>query len=132
MPRLIQLVVASALLSAWALSGSGYGAQHLLVFLLLAPFLEEAIFRAGLQEALLRRWQVRPCVVNVATAAVFAIAHAVLRSDVSALVVAVPALMTGFVYQRTGSLWWCVALHAAMNAVWLGWKVTGPFLLNGR
>lgn len=70
---------------------------------------------------LLHRWQVRPCLANVATATVFAIAHVVLRGDVSALAVALPALMMGRVYQRTGRLRWCVALHAAMNAVWLGW-----------
>lgn len=126
------LAIAGGLLSIWALIGSGYGAQHLLILLLLAPYLEEAVFRAGLQEALLQRWQVRPCLANVATACVFAFAHVVLRGDASTFSVVLPALLIGKIYQRTGRLRYCVAVHAAMNAVWLGWNATGPFLLDGR
>jgi membrane protease YdiL (CAAX protease family) len=136
MQRPMQLVGASGLLSACAIRVSGYGAQHLLVLWLMAPLLvlEEAVFRAGLHEALLHHWQARPGLANIATAtaAVFALSHVVLHGDASALAVPLPALVMGRVYQRTGRLRWWVALHAAMSAVWLGWNATGPSLLNGR
>lgn len=132
MPHHLLLVAAGGLTSALALSLSGDGPPHLLTLLLLAPLLEETVFRAGLQEALLLRWQTRPRLTNAATAAVFAIAHMALRGDVSAVSVALPALLIGEVYQRTGSLRLCVALHATMNAAWLGWSTAGPVLLGGR
>jgi hypothetical protein len=34
-----------------------------------------------------------------------------------------PALLIGFVYAHTGRLRHCIALHAAMNAIWLGYAV---------
>ncbi len=105
---------------------------HLLTLLVLAPLLEEAVFRAGLQEALSRRWRAHPCLVNAATASAFAVSHMVLRGDTHALLVAFPALVLGCVYQRTGRLRWCVALHAAMNVAWLAWSVTGPILSDDR
>ncbi|HUD32909.1 MAG TPA: JDVT-CTERM system glutamic-type intramembrane protease, partial [Variovorax sp.] len=131
--RLLPVIVSGLPFAlALALSGSGGGTRHLLIVLLVAPLLEEAVFRAGLQEALLRRWQVRPCLANVVTACVFAVAHMISRGDASAFSVALPALLIGEVYRRTGRLRWCMALHAAMNAVWLGWQATGPVLLRGR
>jgi membrane protease YdiL (CAAX protease family) len=100
--------------AAWA----GADLQRVGVLLFLAPLAEEAVFRAGLQEALLRRWDA-PVVCNAVTALAFGLAHVIARGDAFAFAVAVPALLIGAVYGRWRQLRWCVALHAGMNAVWL-------------
>jgi membrane protease YdiL (CAAX protease family) len=102
------------------------------MLLVLAPLLEETVFRAGLQEALLRHWRRRPCLANAMSAAAFGLAHAAVRADAAALAAALPALLIGAVYQRTGRLRYCIVLHAAMNAAWLGWSMTGASLLGYR
>lgn len=84
-----------------------------------APVLEETVFRAGLQETLLRRgaagvWSV------LFTAAAFAAAHALWRPGPWAWATGGPALLLGWVYLRTRRLWPCIALHALFNALWWG------------
>jgi membrane protease YdiL (CAAX protease family) len=102
--------------------GAGVSPARLAMLLLIAPVLEETIFRAGLHESLLRRsWPAGRALV--ATAIVFALVHALLRSDLAALAVVLPALAIGLLYQRTRRLVPCIALHAAMNALWLGWNL---------
>lgn len=86
------------------------------VWLLLAPLAEEAVFRAGLQEELLRR-RVAPMIANALTAAAFGAAHAWAWQDAAGWGVAAPALLIGMVYQRHRRLGPCIALHAVMNAV---------------
>ena len=107
-----------ALLLGAALAPAGMSAWQVLALLLIAPVAEELLFRSGLQEALLRRWH-SALAANVATAAVFALAHALARDDALALAVVVPGLLLGAVYGRTRQVAACIALHAAMNAVWL-------------
>ena len=109
---------AAAVLAVVAAASADAPAHRLWMLLVLAPLAEEALFRAGLQEALLRRWHA-PRSANLVTALVFGIAHALVRSDPAALVVVVPALLIGALYGRTRRLRDCVALHAAMNAIWL-------------
>ncbi len=86
--------------------------------LLLAPLLEEVVFRLGLHAALLKRlgpgWR-----ANALVALAFGLAHALLRSPALGLGVLAPALAIGWVYERWRRLWPCVALHAAFNAAWL-------------
>lgn len=98
---------------------------RLLVLLVAAPILEEAVFRAGIQEALLRL-PTAPWCANVTTAVLFGLAHAWLRADVSALAVVAPALLVGWVYTRTRRLLPCVLLHSALNAAWVTWRLMGP------
>lgn len=120
---LLVLTAAGALFAA----SQGIQAPQLLVLLVLAPLLEEAVFRAGLHEALLRRWAGHPALwANLATAAAFALAHAAVRADALAWAVALPAVLIGLLYQRQRRLRTCVALHAAMNAAWLGWQAAVP------
>ena len=88
------------------------------VLLVLAPLVEELVFRAGLQESLLRRWR-SPRVANALTALVFALAHVLVRGEAAALAVGLPALLIGAAYERWRRVWPCVLLHAAMNAIWL-------------
>ena len=121
MRYLLPLAAAGVVLSALALAAAGHGLPRMVMLLVLAPLLEETVFRAGLQEALLRRWHRASWLANVATAAAFGLAHALVRSDSAAFAVAVPALLIGALYQRTGRLRYCVVLHAAMNALWLAW-----------
>lgn len=88
------------------------------VLLCAAPLLEEAVFRAGLHEALLRHGR-GLLLANGLTALAFGTLHVVVRGDAAAFAVALPALAIGWTYGRWRRLRWCVALHAAMNAIWL-------------
>lgn len=119
------LLALSLLLAAMLATSSGAGLGRVAVLLVFAPLAEEAVFRAGLQEALLRR-QGSALVANGLTALAFGLAHVLVRGDAGAFVVAAPALLIGAVYGRWRRLRLCVALHAAMNAVWLGWAAVGP------
>lgn len=94
-----------------------------LVLLVLAPVLEEPIFRRGVQEALLRRREgggpSGALLANVATALLFALCHVTLQPSAVSALTLFPALVIGWIYQRTRRLAPCVAAHAAMNVVWL-------------
>ena len=116
-----------ALLAWWAVCACGSLLLPLAAAsrsLLLAPLLEEAVFRLGVQDVLVAR--LRPghrAWAPWLTAALFAIAHAALAPDSSdalrAAATFVPALLIGVLYRRTGTLAPCIALHAAFNLVWL-------------
>jgi membrane protease YdiL (CAAX protease family) len=106
-----------AAIAAAALS-SGVAPLRVAVLLAIAPLAEEAVLRAGLHEALLRR-AVAPWRANLMSALLFAVAHALLRADPAALAVVLPALLIGALYGRTRRLRDAVLLHAALNALWL-------------
>ncbi|MDP3859737.1 MAG: JDVT-CTERM system glutamic-type intramembrane protease [Stagnimonas sp.] len=105
----------------------------LIASLLAAAVLEELIFRLGIQESLLRwsaaRGSSPPGWVrsryrgvsasNLATAALFALAHALARSPWLGLASLAPALLLGWLYERRRQVWPCMALHAALNLIWL-------------
>ena len=96
----------------------------LAVLLLAAPVLEETVFRAGLQEALLRRLSpgtAAAATANALTALAFMAAHLALRPSGLSALTAVPALALGALYQRSRQLAPCIALHALFNAIWLLW-----------
>jgi membrane protease YdiL (CAAX protease family) len=88
------------------------------VLLLAAPLAEEIIFRLGLQQALLDA-RLAPWQANVGTAVAFGSLHAVLQAWPGGLATALPSLLLGLVYQRTGRVSHCVLLHAALNGAWL-------------
>ena len=95
----------------------------MLAALLAAAVLEEAVFRAGLQQWLMERsWGgLRVGVLtaaNAASAAAFALAHGLSRSWLLALGVVGPALLLGWLFERRQSLAICVAVHALMNGAW--------------
>ena len=92
----------------------------LLSVVVTAPLLEEIIFRGGIQTGLLwifardRRW-----LVILLAAGVFMVVHA------SVNVYAWPglfllAVMLGWLYERTGSLWPAIGVHAVFNAANVG------------
>lgn len=105
---------------------------QMIVMVLIAPIVEEAAFRAGLQEWLLRhRFLQAPA--NIATAAAFVVGHCLLRGlSVTSLAVAGPALLLGWVYGRYRSLRLCIALHMLMNLIWTTtgqWLASAPWAL---
>lgn len=91
-----------------------------LLLLVIAPVLEEIVWRAGLQEALLTRTTWSTASINLAVAANFALAHGLRAPDSAwAWLTLLPAWLIGQAYLRWRRLWPCIALHAAMNALWL-------------
>ena len=113
-------LVAITLAGAWAMAPT-----VALWLLLVAPVLEEIVFRAGLQEELLRKGRLRAAAgavsANVFTALAFAAAHLALLPGHLAGLTVLPALLIGAVYQRQRRLAPCIALHAFFNAIWLLW-----------
>ena len=81
-----------------------------------APVLEEMLFRGVILRAFLQRY---PRGIAIAhSAGVFGLAHMNLYQFVVGLTL---GLVTGWLYERTRSLWPCIALHAAYNSslTWL-------------
>lgn len=116
---------ASALaLGALAIAAVALAAVHaqpwpLVLSLLIAPALEEAVFRAGLQDRLLHGGAA-PWRANLLTALAFSAAHLLLLGvSLHTALVFVPALLIGAAYNRWRRLRVCIALHMAMNALWL-------------
>jgi membrane protease YdiL (CAAX protease family) len=93
----------------------------LATLLLIAPVVEEIVFRAGLQEALERRLGARAGaapLANALTACAFAAAHVAVHPGLLAGLTVLPALLVGRVYQVQRRLAPCIALHAVFNAIW--------------
>lgn len=125
-PARVRLVVCSGALTVVLFAMSQYptALPRLAIVLIVSPLAEEVVFRAGLQEMLLRGGGAA-LMANGVTALTFGIAHALLRADPWALTTAVPALFIGAVYGHRRLVWPCVALHAAMNGVWVLWMWVG-------
>ena len=122
-----------AALAVALIAGAGIVTGHApwtsLLLLAIAPVLEEVVFRAGLQEWLLRQ-RIQPLASTVGGAMAFALMHGLTRSWLLAAWVFVPALVLGALYVRKRSLGPVVVLHSAMNLVWLwvGPAWTGLFI----
>lgn len=93
-------------------------APHSVVPFLVAPVLEEIVFRLGLQQRLLTAG-VAPTLANLLTALAFGLVHAFSRSWTLGVAVLLPALAIGWIYQRRRSVPACIAAHAGMNLLWL-------------
>jgi membrane protease YdiL (CAAX protease family) len=113
--------LALVLACAWAVSllaGSPAPWQTATI-VLVAPFAEESLMRAGLQDWMLQRgvtgWQ-----ANCLVAFCFALLHWLGRADaILAVAVLAPALLIGAIYDRYRNLRLCIAAHVLMNAFWL-------------
>lgn len=120
---LVGLAVAIALVwGAWAPHVPAL--DRLVIGVLVAPVLEEIVFRGGVQEALWRapvgRLRLGPLTIaNVLTSILFALAHALVRQQPAALIVGLPSLVFGWAYDRHRQLLPPVAAHAGYNALWL-------------
>jgi membrane protease YdiL (CAAX protease family) len=90
--------------------------------LLVAPIIEEAFFRSVVQSTLrsLRGPFIKPWVSIGLTAVLFGLVHLPSASVGHALSVMAPAIVIGWIYERTRSLGICIAVHGMANAVWLG------------
>lgn len=110
------LAVAFAL--SIAIASSVHDRWPVVVLLVIAPVAEEALFRAGIQDWLLRRhWRDWPA--NLMSSLLFVVAHCLSRGvDLVSLGVALPSLALGFLYSRYRCLRLCIAAHIAMNIVW--------------
>ena len=97
----------------------GVPAWRALVLLVMAPVAEELVFRAGLHDGLLRI-SVAPWLANLLTALAFGAAHMLLLGiNSQTAFVWLPALLIGAAYNRWRRLRICIALHMAMNALWI-------------
>ena len=129
MPSLRTLSIASLLLLAVPIGTlllPGNGARLLFVMLVFAPVVEEFVFRAGLQDALLRQG-LRPLVSSLLTALAFAAMHAVFRSPWLGLAVFPVSLLLSAVYLQSRRVGPCIALHAALNLSWLALNAADAF-----
>lgn len=94
-----------------------------LLYVVVAPVLEEIVFRAGLQDAIAARWTrawAGLTAANLATALLFAALHLWRHPPLWAAATALPALVFGAAYERHGRrLAAPVGLHALYNAAYL-------------
>ncbi len=77
---------------------------------LLAPVLEEMLFRGIMLRGFLRQYSRFGAIVG--SALLFGLAHMNLYQFIAATIL---GLFLGWLYERTRSLWPCIALHAAYN-----------------
>lgn len=78
---------------------------------IIAPFLEEMLFRGIILRSFLRQYSRTASILGSAT--LFAFAHLNVYQLVTAFAVGIVA---GWLYERTRSLWPCILLHAGYNA----------------
>jgi membrane protease YdiL (CAAX protease family) len=81
----------------------------------LAPILEEALFRGILLKGLLRNY--RPAVAIGQSALLFGLVHFNPAQSINALLI---GLLSGWLYYRTRSLALCIAVHALHNSLSFG------------
>lgn len=123
--RLSNLVIANRLnLNDTSISAQIDDAPHttLLIVILLAPFVEEVLFRGLVFGNLRRRSRLTGYAVSCA---LFALLHvwqfALVSQDITYFLLMVQYLVPGIVlawcYEHSGTLWTSIALHAAANAL---------------
>ena len=86
----------------------------IVVVCVVAPIVEEMVFRGVLLQSLARRWGVTAGIVI--SSIVFALAHSSLYA---ALPIFLLALFLGRLFVRSGTLWQPIAAHAAFNTLGL-------------
>lgn len=90
-------------------------AWHAVLFLALAPLLEEYVFRFHLQQWIADRFRA-PRFALLASSIIFAMCHIPWIGWI-AVGMLIPGLLLGLYWLRYRNLWWNVVLHSAMNAV---------------
>ena len=83
----------------------------LVVVCILAPVLEEMLFRGVILRSFLQQYPRWTAIVGSAT--LFGFAHKNLYQYVGGLII---GIFLGWLYERSKSLWPCIALHAVYNA----------------
>jgi uncharacterized protein len=90
----------------------------------IAPVLEEMLFRGVILRGFLRRYSRTFAILW--SAALFGIAHLNLYQMMTALTI---GIVSGWLYERCRSLWPCILLHASYNTfitAYYGWLVNHP------
>lgn len=104
-------------------SGVPNGVSRFIMAIVVAPVLEEVLFRGGVLEVLVRRWPHQSKAMdfpNVISAACFGAAHLATKAPSEAAAVAVSGLIFGAAYLASGKrLWAPILLHSAFNAIFL-------------
>lgn len=117
--RIASVVFALALAAALAGVAVAPDPLRVAIVLIVSPLIEEAVFRAGLQDSLMR-YGIGAWASNAWTALLFTAVHVALRpGDPFALAVGLPALAIGVLYARQRSVRLCAAVHMMMNMAWL-------------
>ena len=80
----------------------------------LAPLLEEGIFRGTIERKLLEKKDRSPWFAIVLSALAFAIVHMNLIQGIIALTL---GIFMGWIYYRTRNIWYCIFVHALNNTV---------------
>lgn len=88
--------------------------RAVLIYLVMAPVLEEYVFRYHLQQWIAQRWRA-PGLALLASSLIFVICH-MPWIGLWALGLLMPALVLGWYWMRFKSLWFNVGLHSALNA----------------
>ena len=104
------LLSIAALLLAWEPHRTAFAVSALL----LAALPEEWFFRAYFMTRLGQGWR-----ANSVTSVLFALAHGLIHGWVTALLVFAPALIYGWLYQRTRDLPLLILVHALSNLVYI-------------
>ncbi len=106
----------------------GRGGWMMLTSIVLAPLLEELLFRGILQEAFVRKYG--PPLGIVLAAAVFGAMHIIPQQVLNAFLI---GLVLGFIYYRSRSLVPVMAIHCINNLIaYFTWMIGGEKILSTR
>lgn len=118
----ISVAVSTFVAASWISQSLPLAAVHWIKWLLVAPVIEEFFFRGVVQAGLRARGGPlgRPWIAVAVTAGCFGLAHLGFATAMHSTLVVAPALVIGWVYERSRSLPLCIGLHSAFNAFWFG------------
>ena len=101
------------------------GAASLIALCLVAPFLEEMLFRGIFLRSFLNQYSVGQAIVF--SSLLFGAYHMNIYQCFAATTV---GLIVAWLYLRTGSLWPCILAHAVYNFTWFALPTGGPNALT--
>ncbi len=113
-------------MGAWAVTALGLDlapaqcsdTRFLFKLLLWGPIVEEIVFRAGLQKHLMGHFH-NHWVPNGITSVAFSLAHFLLMGNAASLMVFLPSMCLGYVYQYKGKIMWPIGLHIGFNFIFV-------------
>lgn len=104
------------------------GGWMMFTSIVIAPIMEEILFRGILQDALMRKYGV--FVGILIASAVFGIVHLIPQQVVNAFMI---GIVLGYIYYRTGALLPVILIHCINNAIsHFTWMLNGETLLSTR
>lgn len=104
------------------------GGWMMFTSIVIAPIMEEILFRGILQDALMRKYGV--FVGILIASAVFGIVHIIPQQVVNAFMI---GIVLGYIYYRTGALLPVILIHCINNAIsYFTWMLNGGILLSTR